>query len=127
VRAAEGFSQKLITVVGKPLAGSLPPRQSFVSVEPKHLQVLAFRKKEGPGFEIRTVDVEGKHGPASVNVEMPNTGACETNLLGKEIGPAATCPQGEAIVAVTAVCQRGAGFREDIPIGWQGSRMPQHP
>jgi hypothetical protein len=94
VRAAEGFSQKLITVVGKPLAGSLPPRQSFVSVEPKHLQVLAFRKKEGPGFEIRTVDVEGKHGPASVNVEMPNTGACETNLLGKKIGPA-TCKAGK--------------------------------
>jgi hypothetical protein len=47
VRAAEAFTQKLLTVVGKPLAGSLPPRQRFVGVEPKNLHVLAFRKKAG--------------------------------------------------------------------------------
>jgi hypothetical protein len=94
VRAAEGFSQKLITLVGKPQAGSLPPRKSFVSVEPKNLQVLAFRKKEGPGFEIRTVDVEGKQGPASVKIDMPLVSAFETNLLGKKIGSAA-CKAGK--------------------------------
>jgi alpha-mannosidase len=85
VRAAEAFSQKLITVVGKPLVGGLPPHQSFVQVEPKNLQVLAFRKKEGPGFEIRTVEVEGKQGPASIKIDVPATSASETDLRGKKI------------------------------------------
>ena len=94
VRAAEDSSQKFITVVGKPLAGTLPPRQSFVSVEPKNLQVLAFRKKEGPGLEIRTVDVEGKQGPASIKIDLPTAKACETDLRGKKIANVA-CQAGK--------------------------------
>ena len=90
VRAAEAFSQKLITVVGKPLVGSLPPRQTFVEVEPKNLQVLAFRKKEGPGLEIRAVEVEGKQGPASIKIDVPATSASETDLLGKKIADVAS-------------------------------------
>ena len=90
VRAAEAFSQKLITVVGKPLAASLPPRQSFVQVEPKNLQVLAFRKKEGPGFEIRAVEVEGKQGPASIKIDVPAASASETDLQGKKIANVAS-------------------------------------
>ena len=90
VRAAEAFSQKLITVVGKPLAGTLPPRQTFVQVEPKNLQVLAFRKKEGPGFEIRAVEVEGKQGPASIKIDVPATSASETDLQGKKIANVAS-------------------------------------
>ncbi len=89
VRAAEAFSQKLVTVVGKRVEGSLPPRQSFVRVEPKNLQVLAFRKKEGPGVEIRAVEVEGKQVPASIEIDMPATRACETDLLGKKIADVA--------------------------------------
>ena len=84
VRAAEAFSQKLITVVGKQHGGSLPPRKSFVQVEPKNLQVLAFRKKEGPGLEIRAVEVEGKQGPASIKIDVASASACETDLLGKK-------------------------------------------
>ena len=94
VRAAEAFSQGLITVVGKRRGGSLPPRKSFVRVEPKNLQVLAFRKKEGPGFEIRAVEVEGKQGPASIEIDMPAPHACETNLLGKKIADVA-CHSGK--------------------------------
>ena len=90
VRAAEAFSQKLITVVGKPLAGTLPPRQTFVQVEPKNLQVLAFRKKEGPGFEIRAVEVEGKQGLASIKIDVPATSASETDLQGKKIANVAS-------------------------------------
>jgi len=89
VRAADSFDQTFITVVGKPVAGSLPPRRSFVHVEPKNLQVLAFRKKEGPGLEIRTVDVEGKQGSASIKIDVPTTSACETDLQGKKIANAA--------------------------------------
>ena len=88
VRAAEAFSQGLITVVGKPLAGTLPSRKSFVQVEPKNLQLLAFRKKEGPGFEVRAVEVEGKQGPASIKIEVPTTRANETDLQGKKIATA---------------------------------------
>ena len=89
VRAAEAFGRGLITVVGNQHGGSLPSRQSFVRVEPDNLQVLAFRKKEGSGFEIRTVEVEGKQGPASIKIEMPMASACETDLQGKKIADAA--------------------------------------
>jgi alpha-mannosidase len=89
VRAAEALTQKLITVVGKRAGASLPPRKSFVRVEPKNLQVLAFRKKGGPGFEIRAVEVEGKQGPASIEVDVSTARACETNLLGKKIADVA--------------------------------------
>ena len=92
VRAAEAFSQKLIAVVGKPLAGSLPPRQSFLGVEPKNLHLLAFRKKLGPGLEIRVTEVEGKAGPAAIRMALPMANACETNLLGKKIADAACHP-----------------------------------
>ena len=72
-------------MVGKPAAGTLPARQSFVSVEPKNLQMLAFRKKAGPGLEIRTVDVEGKQAAASIKIDLPTAKACETDLQGKKI------------------------------------------
>ena len=89
VRAAEAFSQGLITVVGKQAGGSLPPRKSFVRVEPKNLQILAFRKKVGPGFEIRAVEVEGKQGSASIEIDVSTARVCETNLLGKKIADVA--------------------------------------
>jgi alpha-mannosidase len=88
VRAAEALDHTLITILGKPGTGSLPPRRSFVSVEPNNIQLLAFRKKEGPGFEIRTVDVDGKQASASIKIGVPSTAASETDLLGKKIGNA---------------------------------------
>jgi len=94
VRAAEAFSQGLITVLGNRRGGSLPARRSFVRVEPKNLQVLAFRKKEGPGFEIRAVEVEGKQGPASIEIDVPAAHARETNFLGKKIADVA-CHSGK--------------------------------
>ena len=92
VRAAEAFSQKFIAVVGKPLAGSLPPRQGFLSMEPKNLHLQAFRKKPGPGSEIRVTEVEGKQGPATITMALPMANACETNLLGKKIASVACHP-----------------------------------
>ena len=58
VRAAEGFSQKLITVVGKPQSGRLAPRKAFISVRPSSAHLMVFRKKEflwpfGPPEEMK--------------------------------------------------------------------------
>jgi len=85
VRAAEAFSQKLITVVGRPQSGSLPPRKGFITVRPSSAHLLALRAKARQGFELRFVEVEGKKGNASVELAIPMTGASETNLLGKKL------------------------------------------
>jgi alpha-mannosidase len=94
VRAAEAFSQGLITVVGKRQQGSLPSRKGFVQVEPKNLQLLVLRKKEGPELEVRAVEVEGQQGPASIKVDVQTAKACETDLRGKKIADAA-CHDGK--------------------------------
>jgi len=94
VRAAEAFAQQLITVMGQRQAGSLPARKSFVQIEPQNLQLLSFRKKEGPGLEVRTVEIAGKHEPASITIDVRTAQACETNLLGKKTGEAA-CRDGK--------------------------------
>ena len=88
VRAAEGFSQKLITVVGKPQSGSLPQRKGFITVEPPSAHLMVLRAKERQGFELRFVEVEGKKGSAAVELALPMTGTSETNLLGKKAAEA---------------------------------------
>jgi alpha-mannosidase len=85
VRAAEEFSQKLITVVGQPQSGNLPQRKAFITVAPASAHVMVFRKKERQGFELRLVEVEGKKGSASVELALPVAAASETNLLGKKV------------------------------------------
>jgi len=85
VRAAEAFSQKLITVVGRPHSGSLPQRKAFIAVRPSSAHLMVLRAKELGGFELRFVEVEGKQGNASVELAVPITGASETDLAGKKV------------------------------------------
>jgi alpha-mannosidase len=92
VRAAEGFSQKLITVVGRPQSGSLPQRKGFVTVRPSSARLMVLRTKERQGLELRLVEVEGKKGAASVELAVPMTGGSETNLLGKKVAEVSTSP-----------------------------------
>ncbi len=66
LRAAEQFSQKMITVVGDPQAGNLPKRNGFLSMSPESVQLLALRKKESGGTELRVVEVEGREMPANI-------------------------------------------------------------
>jgi len=85
VRAAEEFSQKLITVVGRPQSGNLPQRKGFITVRPSSAHLMVWRAKERQRFELRFVEVEGKKGDASVELAVQMTGAAETNLLGKKM------------------------------------------
>ena len=85
VRAAEGFSQKLLTIVDQPQTASLPLAKSFASISPENAHLMVFRKKESQGFELRTVDIGGKEAQASIQLAMPLASASETNLLGKKI------------------------------------------
>ena len=84
-RAADEFSHKLVTVVDQPKSGSLPPEKSFVNVTPESAHLLVFRKKGSQGFELRTLEIEGAGGEASVQLDIPVTSASETNLLGTKI------------------------------------------
>jgi alpha-mannosidase len=85
MRAAGGFSQKLITVLGQPPGGNLPPRKSFVTLSPNNIQILALRKKDGPGSELRIVEVEGRKSGASVELALPMARCSETDLLGNRV------------------------------------------
>jgi alpha-mannosidase len=85
LRAAAEFTQKLIAVVGTPQAGSLPKRKGFVSISPESVQLTAFRKKPGAGYEVRVVEVEGQEAATSVELPSPVTAAIETNLLGNKV------------------------------------------
>jgi len=87
-RSADEFSQKLITVVGQPNrsgSGSLPPAKSFVSVTPESAHLMVFRKKESQGFELRTLEIGGAGGQATVQLDIPVANASETNLLGVKV------------------------------------------
>ncbi|HZP03081.1 MAG TPA: glycoside hydrolase family 38 C-terminal domain-containing protein [Terriglobia bacterium] len=86
LRAASGFTQKLITVLGEAQSGSLPDQKSFVAVTPESAHLLAFRKKESKGYELRVLEVDGQKGKATVELAVPMTSAAETNLLGKKVG-----------------------------------------
>ena len=85
LRASAEFSQKLIPLVGKPQNGSLQKRKSFINVQADNAQLLAFRKKEGKGFELRLVEVEGRESAATVELGLPVSSAVETNLLGQKV------------------------------------------
>ena len=90
VRAAEGFSQKLLTVVDQPQSASLPLEKSFASVTPESAHLMVLRKKESQGFELRTIDIGGKGGEASIHLDIPMASTSETNLLGKKIAEASS-------------------------------------
>jgi alpha-mannosidase len=85
VRAAEGFSQKLLTVVDRPQSASLPLEKSFANVTPESAHLMVLRKKESQGFELRTIDIGGRGEEASIHLDIPMASASETNLLGKKI------------------------------------------
>jgi alpha-mannosidase len=53
------------------------------------VQLSAFRKKEGRGFELRVVEVEGQEAAGTVELALPVAGAVETNLLGSKVGEVA--------------------------------------
>jgi hypothetical protein len=85
LRAASGFSQKLIAVVGQPQTGTLADRKSFITMAPDSAQLLAFRKKERRGYELRILEVEGKIADASIELAIPMATVTETNLLGDKV------------------------------------------
>lgn len=89
LRHSAEFTQSLLTVVSKPQQGKLPRRKGFVTVGPENVQLSAFHKKQGGGYELRVVEVEGKDAAATVDLSLPVSSAAETNLLGKKTGEVA--------------------------------------
>ena len=85
VRASGAFSHSFIAVVGPPGKGDMPARKGFVSVSPENVQLSALRKKPGCGMEIRVVEVAGKKADATMHLDLPFAGACETDLLGRKV------------------------------------------
>jgi alpha-mannosidase len=88
LEAAAAFCQPLRCVVGPPRSGDLAATESFLSVSPRSVMLSAFRKKSGPGYELRVVEVQGAEADAAVAFGIPVTGATETNLVGRKIADA---------------------------------------
>jgi alpha-mannosidase len=85
IKAAVAFGQPLLCVADQPRGGNLPPSKGFLSVSPPGVLLSAFRKKPGPGYELRAIEVEGREAEATVELGIPMTGAAETDLLGNRI------------------------------------------
>jgi len=84
-RAAAVFARPMFAVIGTPHPGQLPPAKSFLEIAPGNVQLSAFRKNFGPGFELRLVENQGQEAEASVELALPVSGAVETNLLGQPV------------------------------------------
>src|SRR3972149_2509642 len=68
--------------------GGLPPAKGFLKVGPRNVHLSAFRKKTGPGFELRVVENQGQEADASIELGLPLAKAVETDLLGRKIADA---------------------------------------
>ena len=88
LHAVAGFTRPLTCYVGEPAQGDLPLSKSFVSVSPGGLQLSAFRKKPGKGYELRLVEMEGRTAEATVSLNLPAGQAIDTDLLGNRLADA---------------------------------------
>ena len=84
-RSSSAFCDPLICVVGKPGKGDLPARKGFITVSPASVQLSAFRKTTGAGYELRVVEVEGRDAKAQVKIDLPITKVTRTDLMGKKL------------------------------------------
>jgi alpha-mannosidase len=89
LRTAAAFAGPLLCTVAEPRRGDLPLSRTCFSVTEGGIQVSAFRKNRGNGYELRLVETEGRRSYATVSVNLPLTNAAETNLLGHPVGSAA--------------------------------------
>jgi alpha-mannosidase len=88
LRAAAGFSRPPLCVVGLPQDGNLPPRKSFLEVDPVGVQLSALRRKADGSVEVRVVEMEGRRQEATLTLGFPGATAEETNLLGGKLANA---------------------------------------
>jgi len=88
LRAAAAFARPLACTVGEPRPGELPLSKAFLSVSPGGVQISAFRKKRGSGYELRLVETEGRRVDAVAAVNLPLNKAAETDLLGNKLNDA---------------------------------------
>jgi alpha-mannosidase len=89
LRAAAEFARPLACALQEPRGGDLPLSQGFLSVSPASVQLSAFRRKSGGGYELRVVETEGRRAEASASVRLPVGKAMETDLVGNRLGDAA--------------------------------------
>ena len=89
LRAAAAFARPLVCLTREPAPGDLPPSRSFLSVSTPGIQVAAFRRKLGGGYELRVVETEGCRSDASIAVQLDLKGAIQTDLLGNRLAGAA--------------------------------------
>ncbi len=89
LHAAAAFARPLSCVQRKPKPGDWPSSKGFMSGASHGLEVTAFRKKPGSGYELRAVETEGRSTRAEVAIDLPLKRAVRTDLLGNRTADAA--------------------------------------
>jgi hypothetical protein len=89
LRAAAAFTRPLDCVLREPRRGDLPSTASFLSVSPAGVELTAFRKKLGGGYELRVIETDGRRAEAAVAIRLPLSRAILTDLLGNRLADAA--------------------------------------
>ncbi len=84
LRAAAALSRPLICRTARAHPGDLPPSKSFLALAPANVQLASWRKKSGPGYELRVVENQGQPANAIVDLALPIKGAIATDLLGRK-------------------------------------------
>ncbi len=80
--------------------GSLPPRQSFVSIAPENVVLTAVKKAEdGDGLILRLYEWAGKQNDVHITVPDGATGAAIVNLMEQPDGSSLALNGGNQIVA----------------------------
>ena len=89
LRAAAAFTRPMLAVVSPPRQGQMPPSKSFIRTTPDHVQLSAFRKRTGPGFELRVVEHQGAKAEAAIELGLPVRSVQETDLIGRKLADVA--------------------------------------
>jgi len=89
LHAAAAFARPLACVQRKPKPGDWPSSKGFMNGASHGLEVTAFRKKPGSGYELRAVETEGRSTRAEVAIDLPLKRAVRTDLLGNRTADAA--------------------------------------
>jgi alpha-mannosidase len=89
LRAAAGFSRPLDCVLWEPQPGGAPALRSFLGSDGRGIELSAFRKKAGGGYELRAVETEGRRAEAGIRIDLPLGRAARTDLAGNRLADAA--------------------------------------
>jgi alpha-mannosidase len=101
VRRGYEFNDPLAAMQVEAHGGLLPPRHSFIAIEPSHVTLTAVKKAEDShALVLHLYEWAGQAGEVSITVPPGFTNASQTNLMEDSDGPALPVENGKISVAI---------------------------